>query len=1480
MLVFLLLLLTVVITPNYARAIAELSPAAANISSSTDQSELSLLRKRQTFGDSETVANARDFWRKVTATKKPSKANPDPTRPAGGSEKLKELKTWNSQTQDFSGPTYEKIANTFLENPNFRIDMPSDPAMPNLPASYLNSEIPERISSQYAEREHLVEPQTVVGILIDVRLTIEKSDKWNKARETALMEELASTWGAIMVDYEGNEVEMEGDFWDIVGHGLNSKANLERLLKPANSLKAQYTTTGTDYEKWSETYGNVPVADLLERYLYTHGQQIKNSAAAIHNQLRELVTYVKMEGLLKNEVKGIDFSEALEAKVEDFYNFYDADHPNSLYQRVRDSKAVWQRMGRTTMPQTSSGKGENKVSNLAYALAKLFINGAVEASVGADGFVSLQAFDKETDSNAKRAKPSASSPQGLVENVNGLTQLVQTTCAPKTTRRRIRRGISAVAHLFRRVTLASGVSCSANGEQFVNDNNEEVDNFGNVLDDWGNPCNSEGDYVNENNVATDLYGGVLDDFDNPIDENGYFIGDDGFLYEADELNRVPNLKCKSTSSFSSCRNKLNKQREKQTPKDKEEMREWETKMAEAYGEGNGDVDAAVKDILSRIKEYTKDEKILPSGPDAYDPTNVESIYADAETFDDAWDEISESFETALSDDSDRKSSRPQRHTTIQSWKKYVRALTSSQTSLPRENRDGLKVSEVERRAAEFNHALVTVNAFEPWSTVKEVYNGLEVNMEEFPDSLGDAIRNPEEVSDRSQLAALREFGDALGDGSILPEGTDGLAAKVDDEGNFVDELAIDEGILDVAEGETAPTTWDDVWTEVAEKVSKYIDTHKPDLKLSQYKALLRGLKALKKAINFKTGPGTATLQKALDKIVDKVKEVDRTTLDKDIVEDTAATADTNNLVQSLNIPTIKAASITNENEPLRSPSILNLAEDISGSLSPVSEHVFEIQTVSKFLGESVESKFIRAFKPLARGIMRNLRIQNRPGRERLQSAALGFKVLIDKASEKVLNAREEDRFKMAALVTLIQDTTVLHNDIAAENILWQGEDGSSNIGQIVDLGEVRTFVPEDVPEVVAEVAEALRAKTELKALEKLRKVDKSILPHGGYDPDITNGGQAEPLRGIAEYVRELQPGEIVEGLPEGAGGLEAWNAVAERTISSIDGAEGYAENGPKAMKRNSIRRFLIRAQKSILLRDTTQKVTGPWARDTDKAILRDGQRENHGDISRKLLGVLRSTWDTTLRSFGSTSGTKQSSVDDRDADDVLSVDIVDALGNIKAAGEGIPEADDLLPDEEPVTDPPESKRLTPSSLARHQQTLDMVMQSAVDLSQRVAGDVGADISLEHRQQKKVNLMKGYSKLLKIAKDAKKNFALGIGRLDRAGQSSALDTARLFSTTGQTMGDSFHANNVAEGVGLAENDIPAIRAGDASTASFDSLSGAVNRSPKGLSKWSRAIKKVLNKAKKTATGKALKSSSGNMRGEGMGLGMGMGTGFGP
>ncbi|KAJ3035677.1 hypothetical protein HDV00_003564 [Rhizophlyctis rosea] len=1394
---------------------------------------------------------------------------PSERNPVVGAAALKEMRTYDTATKEFDGPKYSTVADAFVTDPNFVIDLPQDPANPTQVTAWKAGQIPPKILSKFADREHLVEPQSIVAFLTKFKEILSKSPTF---KEDDFFNDLGAPLQTMsMVDYDGNEVPIEGGtFFDILGHGLNSKANLERLVKPANILKAMFQTTNPDkdYGEYSGTYGNVPVGRLLQSYLAAKYSQMYGAALAIHTVFLDQMEWQKGAGHMSQA----DYNK-MKAELDSFRELYDNNHQNSLYQRVTRAIAKWNTMGRTNLPPTNVDYGPevNQASNQAWALNRLFENGAAEYQNGGDGTASMATFDAESKIGKTKTKPQkkqkTNGATSSNPNPNGLTTQATSSCPPKKTRRR-RRGLP----LFRRdVILAKGVSCSASGTSFINSNNEEVDTYGNTLDEWGNPINDEGDYVDENNVAINAYGDKLDDFDVPTDEDGDYVDENGDVGEK-QASRTPRLRCSSNRSFAQCRNKLIRQREVQKPKDKEEMRSWESQMGDNYGKGDGDVSGAAKDTLSQIKSITGDDNILPYGPDGYDESTPSTIYTNAETLDDVWDSIGESFESAIADNDKRSTLKPQIKSALLAWKKYNRQLIVKLQQVPREQRDGLKVSEMERRASEFNHALVTYNAHEPYDVAKETYdeNQGEVNMEEVPLQVGDAVRSTQEVSDRSQLAALKEFGDGLGDNSILPEGTDGLGVKMDDDGNFIDEIDFSEGVIDVGDGD-APLTWDDVWAWVTERITDYIDKHieqqiqEQNLRISQYKAFLRGVKALKKAIAFKMGPGVNKLEKAVDSITSKLKGVDRSSLQKDVTEDAAAAADTDALVKGLDTPTVKFSQASDGDGSLDPLVATNVAEDVSGPSADYADSHLDLPTYQQVLGsdDSTTKKFARSFKPIARTIARILG-KNRDkvppnALNKAQTAAVKFRDLTHKAAEPIKNAPESDRSHMPNGVLIAHELTHSLNIMGAGNVRASGD---TNV-MLRDTGEVVSLTPEDVPEEVSTAANAIRAKTELRALTTLRAVDSSILPKGGYDSDITNGGQVEALPGTGEYVRDLQPSEIASGLEDGDGELEAWNAVTERALGGIDQDEGYAEDGPKAVKRNAVRRYLLRAQKSIVLRDRVQKTTGPWARDNNKAILRDAQRQNHADVSRKLLTVLGSDSDPTLRSFGSTSGTKESSLDDRDADSVLSVDLVDALQNIKSAGTDIPEADDILPDGEPQTESPESSTLLPSSLARGQTSLSTVLQTAVSVSQTIANNLASEPDSTVKQQKQVKLLKAYGKLLKISSDSRTNFALGIGRLDKAGQSSALETARSFGTAANNVGDTYKANNVADGVDLAANDIPAIRESDADPQTLEAMSGAVNSSPAGVTRWQRTLKRVLNNLKKSATGKVLASSKGNM-----------------
>ncbi|KAJ3036229.1 hypothetical protein HDV00_002984 [Rhizophlyctis rosea] len=1360
------------------------------------------LRKRVL---SNNAAIAKDLWDRMLA-------NTDDGHT--GTEALKELKTWKPATANtpgsFTGDTYVKLANTIVDDPTYVIDLPVDPAHPDQISTYTAGEIPPKILSKFADREHLVEPQGVVIFFNHIQSMLNHNARlgtFTQAHSDALFEELAKIHTVILADENVDPITLQGDFFDLLGHALNSKANLERLIKPANILKAKYMEPSKGYDDWSETYGNVPVVTVLGHYLERYQKKMLNSAASVQGLLREVVRYL-----------------AEEAQVLD-----------------------------PGLPSVNVDDRQPTVSNQGWALNRLFANGYREQLALTDGQTSIDIFDN-VDSQVGKTKGDKA--KALITlGVTNVATLDQNN--PVSLLARVKKLCSKPKPRRRRRRAADGGHFADMGTRWMN--------LGTSLISGGNPINDEGDFVNENNIRMDAYGDLLNEFDEPIDEEGNSVDENGDVGPPTG-NRSPMLKCGRNRSFAQCRNKLNKQRDRQVPKDKEEMRNWEKQMADAYGVGDGDVDGSAKEELAQIKDVTGDEKILPYGTDAYDSSNPQTIYADSETLDDAWDAVSESFESVISDGSKRRASNARIRVALLLWKKYIRQLIAKQTSNPRENRDGLKVSEVERRGSEFNHALLVFNAHELVNPMKETYEKSlgEVTMEEVPDVIGDALRSTEEISDRSQLSALREFGNALWDDSILPEGTDGIAVEIDGDGNFLDAVAVDEGIVAVGDGGDAPATWDDVWNVVADKVVKYIDRHLADLKLSQYNSLLRGMKALKKAINFKmSAPGAGTLQKALDSITKKVQQIDRDSLEKDVNEDSTAMLETDGLVKDLDVPSVKPLDSTLDNKPLTSPSITNLAEDIAGSSAEVAEQVFDIETYQKVVGSVVDAKkFARNYKSVGRTLARNLSKPDKLSSSATNSlfiAAVSYKQVIDKLVGTVMKAFESDRGKMGGRIDLVQKAMYVHNDIAAENIIARGD---GNI-MLVDMGEVVEVVPADIPDPITKAAIAIRAKSELKALQALRKVDSSILPKDGYDSDVTNGGQVVALEGIGEYVRELQPSEIVDGLPEGAEEWDAWNSVTEKTLHVIDAGTGYDEDGSKALKRNAIRRYLLRAQKAISLRDSTQKVNGPWSRNNDQAILRDVQRENHADISRKLLWKLRSSWDMSLGSFGSSFGTKASSLDDRDADSVLSVDIVAALKAVKTAGEGYEGANAILPDEEPQTESPDSIALLPSSLVQGQPTIEEVVQSTVDLSLQIAGNVASEPNPETQQKRKINLMKYYSKLLKIANDARKNFALGIGRLDNRGQSSALNTARIFANAGGNVGDSFHANSVSEGVDLVANDIPPVNANEADVASLDRLSGTINRSPKGSKTWQRMLKKVLNKPLKSATGKVVGSSVGNM-----------------
>ncbi|KAJ3147717.1 hypothetical protein HDU86_007892 [Geranomyces michiganensis] len=1314
---------------------------------------------------------------------------------------------------DASGRKYDKVGLEELKNKPGTIV--AGPLVDGKLKEWVFSDISPASNQQYAEIEHLVEGQSVVA-LTNALAVFRKS--LNKAKLADFKKMMRAEHTINMKITQAGRTDIKaitGTPEKLLGEALNGIGNFELLLKGLNGYKANFGGDYTGKEGISSPGANAPVAAGLREYLIEHEVKMTNAVnniAAVFEKISEQIEanddFGKPKGAFRTKLQ----SEIDRLKLIYDGNLSNDDNGHSLLTRVK-----------------------NAAETLAADPTRKDMRGHLAEQVaGLDG---KRAITTKPKPKKQLATPASSSQKA--------------GCKTRGNSRR-----SIFVRLFDRVFVPRLVKrdSGCSDDALVNEFENAVDQFGNEFNSNGDPVNENGDLVDENNIAIDAYGNKLDENGDARDDQGRLVDDEGEV-DPDQSPRKPNLRC-SGSSARQCRNKQRNLRENRNFASKDAAREVENREAALYSENRGEVNADTASTLSRIKTITGDEKILPGGPQGFDVDNPKSVYAGAETLEDAWENVGESFETAIGSTKKRLLNRASISKTLRAWRRNITQRIQRETTQPRDQRDGMKVSEAERQASVFNSALDNFNAHEPSLPVLDLYEGNvnPVPIEAFPDTLGDSVRDSDETASRATLEALREFSD-LTDGAILPNGAEGLTLTVDDTGAMDDAIDPSEGLVAGAgEGGSAPiANWDEAWARIATTVNDYIDAN-PDLSPAKIRALLRATKALKKASNFKTGNSKGADQ-ARQVVWDKANEIVRRAVSGDLGKEKE--------VKKLYADAQKAPLPGgNKDGPTDGIKASHIAEDVGGSMAEAGDRVIGDQMATMIktkLGVNAR-KLARSFKNVFKSIGTKLAKADKltpEAKAQMQSNMAALKSFRDQQVNKVANTPESDRAGMLAECELTLDIHNAYNEVATDAIL-------GNAQQVFDSsqGTVTEFTNADLPDSLATLADAIGAKRELKALTVMHGLDSDIAPNAGYDPVVTNSGQLPAIGGIGEYVRELTPKEIAN-VADGATVEDAWNAVALKSIGLSGIATDFLKHPTFSTMRNALRRSLRSLKKGLNMREKGQKALAPSDRKDLPAMRAEAMRANLKDVSAKMKSDLGVSGESSPLSSGSGPSSELTNEDLRSSDTVISVGIVEALSDLKIEGQSPPSG--ILPggDIAPSDDP--SATIDPPALFNGANTMADVLQGVNDEVSNQLSFGSSSMS----QANKIKALRGLGKLARMAAVAKKDVVSGIGRESASALGGAIETLGNLERSAGGIAAGAERGSTATGI-----DLPAMAINPVASTSFDPSTpgklstlaqehGGNKNSPRS---WSARLKNIRSSALKSATGRTLKTGEGNSKGK--------------
>ncbi|KAJ3144025.1 hypothetical protein HDU89_000951 [Geranomyces variabilis] len=607
---------------------------------------------------------------------------------------------------------------------------------------------------------------------------------------------------------------------------------------------------------------------------------------------------------------------------------------------------------------------------------------------------------------------------------------------------------------------------------------------------------------------------------------------------------------------------------------------------------------------------------------------------------------------------------------------------------------------------------------------------------------------------------------------------------------------------------------------------------------NKIRALLRGLRALKKDGNSKKGSSKGE-NKARDSVWDKASEIVRKAVAGELGKEKTVVE----LVKDADDPVLAGS----KDGPTDGIKASHIAEDVGGSMAEAEDRIIGDRMTSLIktkLGLNAR-KLAQSFKNVAKSIGKNLAKSSKltpEAKAELQSNLAALKGFRDDQVNKIAGTP-----RATALACLGIATNAILGDA-------QQVTGSSQ-------GVTTDFTSVNLPDALATMADAIGAKHELQALGDLNAVDPTIGLAGGYSPEVTNSGAEPAIGGIGEYVRELTPKEIAADVADGATVEDASNSVAEKAMTVLGASTRFLKHPRFTRACNALRRGLKNLKKGLNLREKGQKALAPSDCKDAPAMRAEAMRANMKDMSQRAKSDLGVSGESSPLSSGSGSSNKLTNEDFRSADTVISVGIVDALGDLKLDNE----ASGILPGGDiPASDDP-GATIEPPMLFRGANSMDDVLQGASD-------EVGQELGFNSKtmsELKKVKALRGLSKLAKMAKAAKRDVVAGVGRESSGALSGAIQALGTLERSAGGVAAGAERGDTAQGLDLPAMDIEPVASNsfDVNTPTkLTTLAEAHPGSRATTRSWNSRLKNVRNRMLKSATGRALKTGKSNTAGK--------------
>ncbi|KAJ3013085.1 hypothetical protein HKX48_005930 [Thoreauomyces humboldtii] len=1332
------------------------------------------------------------------------------------------LKNWDGQSYKIVGK------NELMSQPDYKIP---GPVISGTWVTWKYSTIQAGKNTGEVDVEHLVEGQSISDLVRTIREW--RVRLYRSGRTTtypafkAMMAGGANLQFQVTKDGVTTTETRQGSFERLLGDALNGIGNTELINNPMNTIKKTLVAG-----QKADNCGGPGLAGIV-KYLDQHKNKITNSMNNMASVFEAVAAAAETDPALAADPSTGPFCGKLRTLVEtNIRDIYDSS-------RTTESRNLFVRATGAATEFASKPMGKDLARTVDM------FNG------------SPPALNSPT---VKRQKTAA--------------QTSADACGKKSRRSIFARlfGSSPWVHLGKRD------SGCVDG-YLINQDGETVDKFGNEFNDDDQAVNEDSDLVDENNSAVDAWGNKvrssaffhdpvlwhsprtlyltsqLDDNGDPRNDAGQLVDSEGYV-ASDQTPQRPSLRCSGGSSARSCRSKQRTIRKNQKPGSKDKARDIEDNEAKTYSEAKGDVDHDTASTLGAIKTITSDGSILPNGAQGFDIDDPKSVYAGAETLEQAWESVGKSFDGAVNSNKVRIVNAKAIKQTLRAWRRNIAQRNQRQTSQPRDQRDGLQVSESEREASIFNSVLDSYNANEPDHPVMDVYKSdptAPAPVEAFPDTLGDSMRSQDETASRASLDALREFSD-LTDHAILPEGAEGLTLAVDETGAMDDLIDPSQGVVAGAgEGDDpAIATWDDAWGRVASTVNAYLAVNKGSLDANKIRALLRGIKALRKAANSRKGSsnGESLAQQA---IWAQAKQIVHDAILGDLSVDKEATDLAGTVGESL----LTGGDNTGPTVGMKAS---HIAEDVAGSMAEAADRLIgdRMGSLVKFKASINARKLARSFKNVFKTIGKNLAKSDKltpQAKAQLQSNMVALKGYRDEQVNKIGGTPESDRGGILDECEFTLDIHNAYNDVVTDAILGGAQ-------QVMDpsQGVTTDYTSADLPDSMATLGDAIGAKQELMTVQALHGVDKTVGFKDGYDSTVTNSGSEPAISGIGEYVRELSPKEIYTTVADGASVEDAWNAVATTVMSESSTAADFLKRPSFSKVRNSIRRGLSRWKKAVNVREKGQRALVPSERKDEPAFHAETLRANLKDVSstaRFNLGVSGET--SPLSTAGSGSTNELTNEDLRSSDTVISVGIVDALQDLKIDGQnppsGILPGGDIAPSDDPTA------TVDPPALYNGANSMSDVLQ---DVTSEMSSELGSN-SQGISTIDKIRALRGLGKLSKVVKAARKDLVSAVGREDPGSLAGAIDVLGSLERASNGVADGAERGQVAKGIDLPAQSIEPVSSTAFSLDTPTELTSLAQSHPGSKTSqraWNARLRSIRNRQSKSATGRTMQTSKGN------------------